>query len=134
VATNVLLIVGLAANLSLAGAASAVPLAAWGLTLFLAGLALIASRALRRGGPFSLDLAKDHYRGRPPGSTGARLLTFATIISSRDFFALVFAVLILAGYSLTVLYLFAIAATVWILFIVAWLLPPRELPLAPEDA
>ena len=44
-------------------------------------------------------------------------MRFLTIVSSRDFFAMLFAGLILAGVPMAVLYVFAAAASVWILFV-----------------
>ena len=118
VATNCLLILGLAINLFERGAEEAVPLAAWGFTLFVLGLALIARRT-RGSAHFSLDAVKYDYRSRFGGRLVPALIRIATIVSSRDFFALLFAILIVAGWPEAVLYLFAAAATVWILFVAA---------------
>jgi phosphatidylglycerophosphate synthase len=117
VATTLLLVIGLAFNLGTHGEPFAFALAGWGLGLFALGLAIIAWRAARARGPFSLDHVKHDY-GRVSGRLVPMLLRFLTIVSSRDFFALLFALLILAGLPMGVLYLFAAAATVWILFVI----------------
>ena len=117
VATNLLFVSGLAINLWASGSEQALPVAGWGFVLFVLGLAAIAWRSARATGPFSLDLVKHDYRGRFSGRLVARLIETATIVSSRDFFALLFALLILAGLPMAVLYLFAAAATAWILFV-----------------
>jgi len=117
VATNLLFVAGLAFNLSASGNAQALPVAGWGFVLFVLGLAAIAWRSARATGPFSLDAVKHDYRRRFSGRLVPRLIDAATIVSSRDFFALLFALLILAGLPMAALYLFAAAATVWILFV-----------------
>ena len=118
VATNLLLILGLAVNLGSAGNPLSVALAAWGFALFVLGLTTIAWRAARSDGSFSLDLVKHHYRSRFSGRLVPWLIGMATIVSSRDFFALLFASLILLGQPMAVLYIFAAAATVWIMFVI----------------
>ncbi|HEV2748005.1 MAG TPA: CDP-alcohol phosphatidyltransferase family protein [Allosphingosinicella sp.] len=117
VTTNLLLIIGLTINLGSSGHAQALALAVWGFVLFVIGLAVIALRSARSTAPFSLDMVKHHYRGRFSSRVVRWLISAATIVSSRDFFALLFALLILIGLPMAVLYLFAGAATVWILFV-----------------
>lgn len=117
VATNFGFVIGLTVNLALQGSETALALSAWGFVLFALGLSVIAWRAVRAHGPFSLDLVKHQYRRRFPSAAVGRLIRFLTIMASRDFFALLFALLILAGLPMAVLCLFAAAATVWILFV-----------------
>ncbi len=133
VGTNLLFIIGVTLNL---GERSdlAFLLAGWGFALFVVGLAAIAWRASRAAGPFSLDMVKHFYRRRFSGRLLPWLIEALTIVSSRDFFALLFAMLILAGLPMAVLYLFAAAATVWILFVLASMRLPLNAPLAPERA
>lgn len=116
-ATNIAFILGLAINLGLEGDRTAALLAAWGFVLFLAGLSAIAWRTSRGQGPFNLDMVKHHYARRFPGRLIPWLIDMATIVSSRDFYALLFMLLILAGLPAAVLYIFSAAATVWILFV-----------------
>jgi phosphatidylglycerophosphate synthase len=133
VGTNLLFVIGITLNL---GARSdlALLLAGWGFALFVLGLAAIAWRASRAAGPFSLDMVKHFYRRRFSGRLVPWLIEAMTIVSSRDFFALLFAALILAGLPMAVLTLFAAAATVWILFVLGSIRMPLEAPLAPERA
>mgnify|MGYP003575214086 FL=1 len=126
VATNFGFIAGLTLNLAQRGEEMATALSAWGFVLFAAGLALIAWRAARAHGPFSLDLVKHQYRRRFPGAAAGALIRFLTIVSSRDFFALLFALLVVAGLPLAVLWLFAAAATTWILFVLGSIRLPLQ--------
>jgi len=118
-ATTLLFVAGLAINLG----ERAYLLAGWGLGLFILGIALLGRRAARAGGPLNLDSLKQHYRDR---FSGSRLMAFFTVVSSRDFFALLFALLVLAGLPMAPLYVFAAAASVWILFVASALLQPHE--------
>lgn len=133
VATNVLFIIGIAVHLAGRGEAEALALAAWGFALFAIGLGIIAWRSVRTGGPFSLDLVKHDYRGRFSLPLANWLIEAMTVVSSRDFFALLFALLVLAGLPEAVLYLFAAAATLWIMFVVGSLTLRRDPPLASSD-
>lgn len=116
-ATNILFVLGLTIHLLLRGEPLALPLAAWGFALWLLGLALIAWRASRAPGPFSLNVVKHHYRQRFPGPPIRWLISLLTIFTGRDFFALLFAALVVAGWPMAVMWLFAAAATLWILFV-----------------
>ena len=128
-ATNILFVLGVTINLGASGNRFAVVLAAWGFILFLVGLAAIAWRTSRGQGPFNLDLVKHHYARRFPGRLIPWLIDMATIVSSRDFYALLFMLLILAGLAAAVLYVFSAAATVWILFVMNSLRrPPDPVP------
>ena len=59
-------------------------------------------------------------------------MTAATLGTSRDFCALVYLVLVLAGIPIAGLYLFAIVTPVWLLFVVValwfWRRTPRTVP------
>ncbi|MGQ0558349.1 MAG: CDP-alcohol phosphatidyltransferase family protein [Sphingosinicella sp.] len=124
IATNVLFLLGLTWNLDQAGHASALPLAAIGLGLFAFGLAIVAWRS---GGPPQLDLVKQVHGERYRSPLLQTLIRFLVIVSSRDFFALLFAVLILIGWPVAVLYIFAAAAIVWFPFVVGSI----RMPAAP---
>lgn len=127
VATNFLFILGVTVNLA-ASDPLALPLGAWGLMLFILGLIAISHSAARADRPFSMELVKQRYRARFPSSSFGRLLRLLTIVTSRDFFALLFALLILAGLPIAVLYFFAAAATIWILFVIGALVVPAPGP------
>lgn len=122
-ATNLLFVVGLTANLAVRGVPNALVAGGWGLTLFVIGLAALSWGAARAGGPFSLDLMKHSYRRRFPGRFASLVVAFGTVVTSRDFAALVSALLLLAGLPMAVLYIFAAAATLWFLLIPAALVP-----------
>ena len=112
--TNLLFILGVTINLGMRLGPEPMAVGGWGLALFAIGLAAIGWRVSQSDGPFRLDIAK---RRRLPGQESSaldRLFNGLTIISSRDFFALLFAVLIVAGFPMAVLWLFALAATVWL--------------------
>jgi len=122
-ATNVAAMLGLAVNLDLRGQRSAVPLVTWGLLLLLVGLAMIGRRSLKETGSISFDGVKQRYRGRAAGPLATRLMTLATLGTSRDFCALLYLALVLVGIPIAGLYLFAVVTPVWIVFVVAALWP-----------
>jgi CDP-L-myo-inositol myo-inositolphosphotransferase len=134
IATNLLFVLGVTVNLAASGDRLAPMLTAWGFALFLLGLAAVAWRASRSGSAFGFDVVKNHYRRRFPGHLVGLTIRFFIIVTSRDFFALLFALLILAGLPMGVLYLFAAAATIWILFVLGAIRIPAEATLAPKQA
>lgn len=115
-ATTLLLLVGLAANLHWRGHDLALPLAGWGIALYGFGLFVLAWRGSRARGAFTLDHVKTDFGGRR-GRLVPALIRFLTMVSSRDFFALLFAALMVTGAEIGVLVIFAAAATVWIPFV-----------------
>ena len=130
--TNALLIIGVTINLWSAGHERALVLGTWGMVLFFIGQTIIGRRAARTGAAVDFDLLKRHYRARLPGRAGALVMEFLTVVSSRDFFAVLFAVLIVIGVPMAVLYIFAAAATVWIWFVAGLLLPPSDTARIPD--
>jgi CDP-L-myo-inositol myo-inositolphosphotransferase len=127
-ATTFLFIVGLATNLASSGQEVALALAAWSVVLIAAGLALIRWC----GGSLNLDQLKLYYRDRFPGSHMRKVMAFLTVISSRDFFALANAAMIVLGFPMGPLYGFAASTSVWILFVVGSVLAPQSPPLSAE--
>ena len=128
-ATNFLFILGVTINLS-ARDPLALPLGAWGLLLFVLGLVVTSRTAARADRPFSMDVVKQRYRARFSGAAFARLFRFLITVTSRDFFALLFALLILAGVPMAVLYIFTTAAIIWIFFVVgAFAVPAPASPV-----
>lgn len=125
VATNFLFVLGVTFNLAGRDGPQALAAGAWGLALFAAGLLALARQSVRSDSAFSLDVLKQDVQRRSFGPFGPWLVSFATIVTSRDFFALLFALLILAGMPMAILYIFAGAATVWISF-VAWFVMRRH--------
>jgi hypothetical protein len=61
-------------------------------------------------------------------------MAFLTIVSSRDFFALANAAMIVVGFPMGPLYGFAVSASVWILFVAGLVLAPQGPPLPAENA
>jgi 1L-myo-inositol 1-phosphate cytidylyltransferase / CDP-L-myo-inositol myo-inositolphosphotransferase len=129
-ATNVAFVVGATVNLS-ARNPQALTVGGWGLLVFLLGLGAVSATAARADRPFSMDLVKERYRSRFRGSAADRVTIFLTVVTSRDFFAFLFALLIIAGRPMAVLHIFATAATVWILFVAGALIVPLRAP-SPE--
>jgi CDP-L-myo-inositol myo-inositolphosphotransferase len=122
-ATNFAAMLGMAINLAQRGERDALGLAGWGLALLLLGWAMIAFRSFRETGSVSFDGVKHRYRGRFAGPLAARLMKLATLGTSRDFCALVYLLLVLAGVPIAGLYLFAVVTPVWMLFVIAALWP-----------
>ncbi len=115
--TNLAFVLGLALNLAMQGEFRSASVGFAGLCALALGLALIGRISARRGGPFTFDVIKDHYRSgstKPP----SQLMRAATFITSRDFFALVFVVMIVAGFASQILELFALAAFLWLIAVV----------------
>jgi CDP-L-myo-inositol myo-inositolphosphotransferase len=115
--TNLAFVLGLALNLAMQGEFRSAGVGFAGLCVLALGLALIGRISARRGGPFTFDVIKDHYRSSAAGLP-SRLMRAATFITSRDFFALVFVVMIVAGFPGQILELFALAALVWLIAVV----------------
>jgi CDP-L-myo-inositol myo-inositolphosphotransferase len=133
-ATNFAAMLGLAVNLALRGEPGALGLAIWGLALLLLGWGMIARRSFRETGSVTFDGVKHRYRGRFTGPLAARLMKLATLGTSRDFCALVYLLLVLAGVPIAGLYLFAVVTPVWMLFVIAALWPRQSAPPEAEGA
>ncbi|MFC4193452.1 CDP-alcohol phosphatidyltransferase family protein [Novosphingobium lubricantis] len=139
--TNLAFLAGVAVNLQLQGRTVAASLGYTGLALLAIGLFLIGRIAARSNAPFSFDLVKEHYRAKgaasnrasgKPGSidgTGeqkpSQIMQWLTFMTSRDFFALVFAVLIAMGLAAQVLAMFAIAAAGWLIAVIYAIAPKQ---------
>lgn len=140
-ATNLAFLLGVALNLQMQGELFGASLGYTGLVLLAMGLFLIGRVAARSNAPFSFDLVKEHYRSR--GANGNRsaetataqvgvidekpsqIMQWLTFMTSRDFFALVFALLIAFGFATLVLALFAIAAAGWLVAVILALVPKQ---------
>ena len=123
VATNILFFVGCTINLALAGNANAALLGLWGLGAFVLGLIEIGRRTLAADQPLGFDLLKHPYEGRFAGRVAAAITVFLTKISGRDFFALMFAILVFVAPPIAVLQMFAGGASAWFLIVVASSVP-----------
>ena len=82
---------------------------------FSLGLAILAVLARRRGGEF--DLIKNHYDARIRSGVPRRIFETLRDMTSRDFFALLFAVLAATGWSRAIPWVFAVGAVVWLVLI-----------------
>lgn len=140
-ATNLAFLLGVALNLQMRGLILGASLGYTGLVLLAMGLLLIGRAAARSKAPFSFDLVKEHYRSKGaatnrPGISVAvtgsaldekpsQIMQWLTFMTSRDFFALVFALLIAFGFATLVLALFAIAAAGWLVAVILALVPKQ---------
>lgn len=122
--TNIGFILGLSSNLAGNGSDLALVYSSVGGTLFLVGMAIISWRASQVDRPFTLDVVKQQYRRQFSGSSSAMLMRILITVASRDFFALLFAILILVGLPMMVLALFSAAAVVWVVFVLYSILLP----------
>lgn len=110
-ATNFAFIAGVSANLLISGEE-----AGWaglaGLGFLATGLGVIGALSLRSGGPLSFDALKHDAQG-----SGSQVMVLLARVTSRDVYALVLALLILAGLAAPAMLFFAAAAAIW--FVVA---------------
>ncbi len=112
--TNIMFFAGLTFNLWQRGNDAVALAGGLAIAEFALGLMLLTWYNRKKGGPFSFDLLKTHYRSayqRGPGSVIAQSLSY---IISRDLYAFGFMVMILLGWAEAVVYVFAISATIWI--------------------
>ena len=126
-ATNLAFLLGVAINLQMQDRVFGASLGYTGLVLLAMGLFLIGRVAARSNAPFSFDLVKEHYRTKGAGGAvdekPSQIMQWLTFMTSRDFFALVFALLIAFGFATLVLALFAIAAAGWLVAVIIALAP-----------
>ncbi|BDI61794.1 CDP-alcohol phosphatidyltransferase family protein [Qipengyuania nanhaisediminis] len=107
-ATNAAFIAGVSANIWQQGYRDAA-LAGWaGLALMAIGLGLIGARSLASGGPLSFDALKHQA-----SASGSAVLAVLGKLTSRDVYALVLALAIIAGFAAAAMIAFAIAAATW---------------------
>lgn len=123
-ATNLAFVLGVAINLDTHGRDATAALGYAALAIFALGLGLIGHAASRGSRPFGFDLVKEKLRNGATGPGRARLVRVATFLTSRDFIALFFALMIAIGYAERALALFALAATCWLAAVI-WALTRR---------
>lgn len=116
-ATNLLFMTGLTANLALREGPATAILGAAGIMLFGVGSLAIAWQSRHGAAGLSFDFLKHEYRGRFTAGLIPILVKAITVVMSRDFFALLFMALILLGYAKAVLYIFTGAAVLWIMLV-----------------
>jgi 1L-myo-inositol 1-phosphate cytidylyltransferase / CDP-L-myo-inositol myo-inositolphosphotransferase len=115
--TNVLFILGLTIALALRDGPLFAWAGGWSLGLAAVGMVLIGWNVRRDGAPLGFDLVKHRYAGRFAWPAVTAFVRAATIVSSRDCFAFLFMLLILAGLEREALVVFALLATLWIAFV-----------------
>lgn len=108
-ATNLAFFFGLAVNLWRHGHEAAAAAGCVGLVLLALGLTLIGRRARAGDEPFSFDVVKRLVLAR-----GSRIGRWLTWLTMRDSFALLFVLVILAGFAAPALGLFAAATAAWL--------------------
>jgi CDP-L-myo-inositol myo-inositolphosphotransferase len=124
-ATNLAFLLGVAINLQVRGEVVYATFGYAGLVLLARGLVMIGRAAARSQAPFSFDVVKDHYRRQGANGEPSRLMQGLTYLTSRDFFALAFALLIAFGLAPLVLALFAVAAGGWLVAVILALRPTQ---------
>lgn len=132
-ATNLAFLLGVGINLRLQGDETGAWMGFAGLAMLAIGLLAIGRASARSGSPFGFDVVKDFYRGRAAGaqassrggSTRSRAISVLTCVTSRDFFALAFAVMIVAGLARAMMGIFAASAACWLVAVGYALLPRR---------
>lgn len=113
---NLAFFVGLTAGVARFYGPAATAAAGWAVTLFLTGVGLMALMARAHGGG-QLNFLKAHYRARFPDGAARRITDWLVIFTSRDFFALFFAVALPLGLGGFVPWLLLGFAALWLLLI-----------------
>ena len=121
--TNLLFVAAITANLALRDRDAIGWVGGWALIVAVVGWFLIARRVRAAGAPLGLDLFK--RSGRIGGAADLVFWVVQTL-SSRDCYAFLFMLFIIAGHERTALIIFTSVATLWFLYVLASLLPiPR---------
>lgn len=116
-ATNFAFIAGVSVNIWQSGEVFAGQAGLAGLALMMTGLALIGARSLAAGGPLSFDMLKHQAR-----AGGSPVIAALAKVTSRDVYALVLALMIIAGFAGPAMMIFAAAATIWFVTAIVMLL------------
>lgn len=122
IATNLLFVTALTIHLALRDHDVIGWIGGWAVTLSILGGTLIAWRVRAGGGPLGFDLLKRN--GRVNGFVDLVFWAVQTL-TSRDCFAFLYMVLIIAGLERVALGIYAGVGTVWIVYVIASLLLPR---------
>lgn len=125
IATNLLFVSALTVHLALRDRDMIGWIGGWAVTLSILGGMLIAWRVRAGGGPLGFDLFKRNGRVR----NLVDLVYWAVqTLTSRDCFAFLYMVLIIAGLERVALGIYAGVGTVWIVYVTASLALPRPRP------
>ncbi len=118
--TNLGFIFGITANLWMRGETIGAAAGLVGVSVLALGLSLLALRSVAIGQPVNFEAVKTHFRASSAGSPSGSAMTL-TRLTSRDFYAAAFALVIPLGFAEQALLAFGAAAVVWFL-VVAWVL------------
>ena len=105
---------GVTLNLYMQSEVIAATAGAAGLIMLATGLTLIGFRGRKNEAGLTFNAVKEHFSAQR-----SRVMTWLTWLTMRDFFALVGAVLILAGFGPPALVLFAVVTTGWLAVVMA---------------
>jgi phosphatidylglycerophosphate synthase len=122
-ATNFLFLLGLTIHLGRHGSQTVLWAGLWSLSIMVVGGILVGSRSRSGGAPLSFDLLK---RSGPMSGPVDLIFWVMQALTSRDCFAFLFMVLIIAGLAAEALMTGALVGTVWLLYVFAALLLPRS--------
>ena len=124
IATNLIFVAALTVNLALRDGDAIGWIGAWAVTLSVLGGLLIARRVRAGGAPLGFDLFK-RSAVRIRGLVDLVYWAVQTL-TGRDCFAFLYMALIMAGLERTALMIYAGVGTIWIIYVLASLLPmPR---------
>jgi CDP-L-myo-inositol myo-inositolphosphotransferase len=123
---NFLFVLGLTIHLAVRDHDAIGWIGAWAIIAMIVGNVLIGRRVRAQGAPLGFDLFK--RRNARIGGVVDLVYLVVQVISSRDFFALLFMLLTLAGLERTALCIFAGVAVIWFFYVlIAFLLSaPRS--------
>ena len=113
-AANLGFIGGVTLNLYMQGEVMAAKAGGAGLVMLATGLALIGFRGRKNEAGLTFNAVKEHFSAQR-----SRVMTWLTWLTMRDFFALVGAALILAGFGPQALILFAVVTAGWLAVVTA---------------
>jgi CDP-L-myo-inositol myo-inositolphosphotransferase len=125
-ATNLLFLLGMTVNLASRDSGWIGWIGGWAFCLVTGGALLIARRARAGGGPLTFDLLKRRGGEDRSADLADLLVRAGTVVASRDCFAFLFMILIIAGLERTALSIFSALATIWILFVLSSLFAVRD--------
>jgi phosphatidylglycerophosphate synthase len=119
--TNVLFLLGLTVHLGRHGPPIVLWAGLWSLAIMVVGSLLVGMRSRAGGAPLSFDLLKRAPHARGPFEPIFRVMQAVT---SRDCYAFLFLILIIAGLAQQALLVGALIGTLWMLYVFATLVLP----------
>ena len=121
--TNFLFLLGLTIHLGRHGSHVVLWAGLWSLAIMVVGGILVGARSRAGGAPLTFDLLK---RSGPIRGPVDLIFWVMQALTSRDCFAFLFMVLIIAGLAAEALMTGALVGTVWLLYVFATLVLPRS--------